>query len=101
LNFIPELLIASHIVPWAADKANRMNPQNGLCLNALHDRAFDAGLITINEHWQVIISPKIKTLPPEKTKLITDYNQKQIQLPKRFQPSQELLGWHRERVFAG
>ena len=33
------LLIASHIVPWAEDKKNRLNPENGLCLSALHDRA--------------------------------------------------------------
>lgn len=30
---IPELLTASHIVPWSADVKNRTNPRNGLCLN--------------------------------------------------------------------
>jgi putative restriction endonuclease len=44
---IPSLLTASHIVPWSEDEANRMNPKNGLCLNALHDRAFDKGWITV------------------------------------------------------
>ncbi|QTA93412.1 HNH endonuclease [Desulfonema magnum] len=39
--FVPDLLIASHIVPWSVDEDNRLNPSNGLCLNALHDRAFD------------------------------------------------------------
>ena len=29
---IPELLNVSHIVPWAVDPHNRINPQNGLCL---------------------------------------------------------------------
>ena len=43
-----ELLIASHIVPWSKDEKNRLNPMNGLCLNALHDKAFDIGLITIS-----------------------------------------------------
>ena len=38
---VPDLLIASHIVPWADDPKNRLNPCNGLCLNALHDKAFD------------------------------------------------------------
>src|SRR5258708_2851259 len=41
---VPELLVASHIIPWAEDVPNRLNPRNGLCLNALHDRAFDRGL---------------------------------------------------------
>src|SRR5688572_26561406 len=36
---VRELLVASHIVPWADDPKNRLNPRNGLCLNALHDRA--------------------------------------------------------------
>ncbi|ENW2607848.1 HNH endonuclease, partial [Neisseria gonorrhoeae] len=34
----PELLVASHIKPWGEDKDNRLNPRNGLCLNALHDK---------------------------------------------------------------
>jgi predicted restriction endonuclease len=37
---VPELLVASHIVPWARDTKQRMNPRKGLYLNALHDRAF-------------------------------------------------------------
>ena len=41
----PRLLIASHIVPWSRDKTNRLNPSNGLCLSAIHDRAFDKGLL--------------------------------------------------------
>jgi len=40
------LLIASHIVPWSKDKQNRLNPRNGLCLSALHDKAFDRGMIS-------------------------------------------------------
>jgi len=31
---IPDLLIASHISPWAIDSQNRLNPRNGLCLIA-------------------------------------------------------------------
>lgn len=39
---VRSLLVASHIIPWAVDPKNRLNPRKGLCLNALHDRAFDA-----------------------------------------------------------
>jgi putative restriction endonuclease len=42
---VPELLVASHIVSWAEDPKQRMNPRNGLCLNALHDRASDRRLM--------------------------------------------------------
>lgn len=58
---IPELLNASHIVPWAADVRNRTNPRNGLCLNAIHDRAFDCGLLTITPDLKVRVSPKAKS----------------------------------------
>ena len=52
----PRLLIASHIIPWSEDKVNRLNPRNGLCLSALHDRAFDVGLITVTTDFRVRIS---------------------------------------------
>ena len=29
---IPQLLVASHIVPWSVDLRERMNPRNGICL---------------------------------------------------------------------
>lgn len=47
---IPALLNASHIKPWkdSDPRTERTNPQNGLCLNVLHDRAFDRGLITLD-----------------------------------------------------
>ena len=52
------LLIASHIIPWSKDKANRLNPSNGLCLSALHDKAFDYGLITVLPDWRIRVSNK-------------------------------------------
>jgi len=50
------LLVASHIVPWSKDKHNRLNPRNGLCLSALHDKAFDRGLIALDDGFRVILS---------------------------------------------
>ena len=49
-----QLLIASHIAPWAKDKENRLNPRNGLCLNALHDKAFDCGLISLSDKFELL-----------------------------------------------
>jgi putative restriction endonuclease len=90
-----ELLIASHIVPWSSDKKNRLNPMNGLCLNALHDLAFDKGLISIDEKYRVIVSKKVKH------KLILQYDRKPIILPKRFIPDQVFLNFHRKNIFLG
>ena len=88
-----ELLIASHIVPWARDTKNRLNPMNGICLNALHDRAFDKGLITINEDYRVVVSKKVKH------ELLFKYNTAQISLPSRFRPDQDFLKFHRNEIF--
>src|SRR5581483_7282941 len=37
---LPALLSASHIVAWAADHTQRLNPRNGLCLAKTQDAAF-------------------------------------------------------------
>ena len=48
--------------PWnvSDEKTERTNPQNGLCLNVLHDKAFDKGLIIINNKYEIIISKQMK-----------------------------------------
>lgn len=56
---IPELLIASHIIPWSKDGADRVNPRNGLCLNVIHDKAFDRGLITVTPEFAVKVSESL------------------------------------------
>jgi putative restriction endonuclease len=96
---ISELLVASHIVPWSKDIKNRTNPRNGLCLNSLHDKAFDVGLITIDENYLVKVSPKIKPLSVKEVDILTNYVDKKIQLPQRFLPDQEFLSYHRKNIF--
>lgn len=43
------LLVASHIVPWSQDVSIRLDPSNGICLSSLVDRAFEVGLLRIDE----------------------------------------------------
>lgn len=98
---IPALLTASHIVPWSEDETNRMNLRNGLCLNALHDRAFDKGLITITTDFLVKVSPQVKKMSKEQaiSDLLMKYDGIQIQRPKRYSPELEFLEYHNDRVF--
>jgi putative restriction endonuclease len=96
---ITELLVASHIIPWSLDPKNRMNPQNGLCLNALHDKAFDVGLITVDENYHILVSKKIRDMTLEHTKIIMDYNGIKVKMPNRFVPDQEFLTFHRKNIF--
>lgn len=55
---IPDLLIASHIIPWAKNEKERLNPQNGLCLSPLYDRCFDKGYIGITPDYKIVFVSK-------------------------------------------
>lgn len=97
----PRLLLASHIVPWGKDQGNRLNPHNGLCLSALYDRAFDQGLITLDEAWRVVLSATLKKPEPALQKHFHSVEGRQIALPERFSPDPQLMQYHREQVFVG
>lgn len=98
---IPELLVASHIVPWSRDERNRLNPMNGLCLNALHDKAFDAGLITIDAStYRIRVSTALRTnksLAPLKN--LFEINNVEINLPDKFLPDRQFLDYHNVELF--
>lgn len=96
----PRLLVASHIVAWRADKSNRLNPSNGLCLSAIHDKAFDAHLITLSEDLRVVVSERLLGLKDELSTLSFAKAQgRRIELPERFHPHPDFLAWHRQRFF--
>ena len=98
---IPELLNASHIKPWAKDELNRVNPRNGLCLNVLHDRAFDRGLVTVTPEYNIKTSrylDKFRLDKPVRDYLLR-YNGKPIKLPSRFSPDLLFLEYHNKYIF--
>jgi hypothetical protein len=100
-NPVPELLIASHILPWGTHPEHRVNPRNGLCLARTHDAAFDAGLITLDEDWRLVLSRRLRDyLPSEAVERgFVAYEGRAIELPEKFRPEGEFLRGHRERVF--
>ncbi len=99
---VPRLLIASHIKPWGKFPIERLNPKNGLCLSSLHDAAFDAGLITLDETLRVVLSKHLKSYFPQ---LILEQNfaafeGKPIRLPEKLaEPDPILIRFHREEIF--
>lgn len=96
----PKLLIASHIVPWSKDKANRLNPSNGLCLSAIHDRAFDKGLITLTDDLEIVISEELrKKHEPFVKEVFLPLCGRKIEMPERFAPQVEFIAWHRNELF--
>jgi putative restriction endonuclease len=91
------LLVASHVIPWAKDAANRLNPRNGLCLNALHDRAFDQGLMWIEADFVIRISPKLRESNNDSAQTINwlmSFDGKPLLIPKGFSPDAQLLAIH-------
>ena len=99
---VPSLLVASHIKPWRVDERNRLNPRNGLCLSALHDRAFDAGIITITDEMTVSVSQAHATEADGFFQsALSSYHGRPITLPEKFPPAEEFLSYHRQHVFQG
>jgi putative restriction endonuclease len=98
---IPELLNASHIVPWSRDKANQVNPRNGFCLNAIHDRAFDRCLLTITPEFKVKISKLIKSSGTDTAiqDFLLRFDGSEIRLPTRFLPDVAFLKYH-NKIFS-
>lgn len=95
-----ELLVASHIVPWAEDAANRLNPKNGLCLNALHDRAFDRHLMWVASDYRVRFAPSLHdSVRHGEASLawLLSFEGSRLKLPKRFAPDSGFLGQHTRR----
>lgn len=98
-----DLLIASHIVPWQARPETRLDPANGLCLNALHDRAFDKGLMAIDDNDRVRISPELtdKSVGAQFKSHLTDLDGKRITLSEATFPNRDYLAWHFQQCFRG
>lgn len=99
---VPQLLVASHIIPWSKNEGRRADPTNGLCLNALHDKAFDRHLITFDEDFRLVVSgfltkfdvPEFQSINFAKLEGAT------LTLPHRFAPDPRALEEHRNSFVA-
>lgn len=100
---IPQMLIASHIKPYASSdvKTERANPANGLLLNAFYDRAFDQGLMTVLPNLTIMISDQVKEVyTDERTReWLYAIEGTKIKRPARFAPRRDLLEYHNKNVF--
>lgn len=96
-------LHACHIVPWHKDKTTRTNPQNGLCLSALHHKAYDEGFISVTPDYEITISDAINNCGDYDTvqAFFLKYNRRKITLPDRFLPKRDYLDYHFTQIFKG
>lgn len=98
---VPELLVASHIVPWAVNEKERLNPENGICLSALYDKAFDQGFLSIDKNNKIILAEKLKQYEAEEfyAAHFACLKGQSIRLPEEHLPNPVFLEWHRDCVF--
>ena len=92
----PALLNASHIIPWNASVELRADPRNGLCLCALHDRAFDRNLMSVDARRRIAVSSRLKLkaeVPVHKAAFL-ELQGREIILPEKFEPYQSSLEHH-------
>lgn len=98
---IPDLLFASHIIPWSKNEEERLNPENGICLSALYDTAFDKGLIGISEHYDIILSVKLNKYKNKEyfAKHFLPLESIKLNLPQKYLPNPKFLQWHLDTIF--
>lgn len=97
---IPALLEACHIANWAEDRQNRLNPSNGLCMNALFHKAYDQNYLGISPDYEIFVSDKFfdeSKLACPANQFFCQFHGNKILLPDKFLPNRELLAAHFER----
>jgi putative restriction endonuclease len=90
-------LVASHIARWSDNESLRGHFGNGLCFCLMHDKAFEIGLFTLNEKFEIHISSAMSV---ENSAFIAELKAaegKQIRLSD-VTPLAEALAEHRRRV---
>lgn len=98
---LSELLVASHIIPWSENEHERLNPENGICLSSLYDKAFDKGLISFNNEKKVIFSIRLKENVGKDyyTNYFQPIENAQLVIPRKYQVNPLFLEWHRDCIF--
>jgi len=89
------LVDACHIVPFSKTFDDTI--RNGIALSPTLHRAFDGGLIAIDDNYKILVHPKLKDYNPAVG--IRQYEYKTILLPaaEKFYPSLKRLEEHRTR----
>lgn len=98
---VPELLVASHVIPWAKNKKERLNPENGICLSSLYDKAFDVGLIGFADDTTVMFSSRLKANVGKDyfSKYFAPMEGRHLVVPRKYRVNPVFLEWHRDCIY--
>lgn len=93
------MLVAGHIIPWASNQQERLNPENGICLSTLYDRAYETGLICIDTDYRLLISRRLKTESPKAfyESFFGRFEHQPIAVPASYRPRREFLEYRLAR----
>lgn len=98
---VPDVLVASHIIPWKDSVERRADPTNGILLNALLDRAFDRGMISFDDQLRVLVSRSLKKAAKKAdlASSLLDIEGRALALPVRLAPDPAAIKFHRTKLF--
>ncbi len=88
----------AHII--GKDVCGTDDPRNGVALSRSAHWAFDRGIFTISDQFEVVINPRARNAKISNFPLF-EMDRKRITLPKDryYWPHPEALAWHKENVF--
>ena len=88
---------AAHIIPFRVSKNDDV--RNGISFCKLHHWAFDRGLFSLSETYQITVSGLMSDQRPTEW-MLTELQDKPILLPERPQlyPAQDAIAWHRKKL---
>jgi len=89
---------AAHII--GKGERGTDDPRNGLALSKSVHWAFDQGIFTISDQYEIILHPEARRASSQAFPLL-ETDRKRITLPTdpAYYPHQEALAWHREERF--
>ncbi len=93
------MLVASHIVPWSANKNYRSDPANGLCLFVEFDAYFDQDLISIDQDLHILITSKAGRLSSNLKNRLELLKGKKITPPLNHKLQPDYIKYHNVEVF--
>ncbi|MBI1891254.1 MAG: HNH endonuclease [Burkholderiales bacterium] len=92
-----DVLIASHIKPWSKceTRSERVGVENGLLLIPNLDKLFDKGLISFDDNFRILFSPKLKDGFAQMLNVDRHMRLKS----NAHEDIRPFLEWHRQNVF--
>lgn len=89
---------AAHII--AKESLGTDDPRNGIALSRSAHWAFERGIFTISDQYEILVHPEAAKVQENKF-FVTELNGKSISLPSDpiFNPHPEALAWHRKEKF--